>query len=84
MGSCSAGGSSGERLCILADHKVIPKYRIEAMKYQAQTGTGFLSVLSKMLILYKVLYWLLHLRMGQPFERRVEAAVQPRKEVLIL
>lgn len=33
MGSCSAGGSSGERLCILADHKVIPQFRIEAMKY---------------------------------------------------
>lgn len=57
----TADNSSGEKSCKLADHKVTPKYRTQVMKYYAG--------LSKMLILYRVLYWLLHLQMGQPFEQ---------------
>lgn len=47
-----------DHVCYL---KGIPKYRAEAVKYWAG--------LSRRLILYKVLYWLLHLHMGQLIEQ---------------
>lgn len=67
-GFFSADESSGERPYMLSDPKGIPKYRNEAVKYWAG--------LNRRLILYKVLYWLLRLRMGQLFEQEGRIAVQ--------
>lgn len=67
-GFFSADESSGERPYMLSDLKGIPKYRNEAVKYWAG--------LSRRLILYKVLYWLLRLHMGQLYEQEGRIAVQ--------